>query len=587
MNSIGSMTRRFALPEWRWYLGGIIALALTNVLTLEIPQFAKFIVNNIDSKPRDELAHTALLIVGLGALLIIIRSLSRVLLFWPGRKIETTLKSHLFGRLMTLPSAFYLRHGMGDLISRLANDVGHLRVFYAFAVLQTLNLVFLLVFTLNQMMSVHVGLTLAALTPLLLMLGIITLTMPKLHRYSKLNQEALGRLTNRVTESFVNVHVLQANAATEAFLQRTERENFAVYDSNMKLLVVRQIMFPMMAFLANISQVAVLFYGGFLVVNSAITVGDIMAFNVYIGYLSFPLSAVGIVLSIYLRAKTAIERLADIEATAPESTGVAQGATGASAPQPLLAIRRLNFQYPTSVASSPAPGQEHPQQPFRLENIDLDLARGKRLGLCGPIGCGKTTLLQLIARLYDPPARTVYFNGQDICTLSPQELRTQIGFAQQTVHLFSDTIRNNLLFGLVELPSEADILRAADLACIRSEIEAFPQGWDTEIGERGVRLSGGQKQRLALARIFLRRPAIVLLDDVLSAVDQTTEQRLINAIDAHFPAAIIASHRISALRRCDEVVLLKQGQIADRGSFSEMVKRHPDLLREDTDASHS
>ena len=574
MRSIGAVTRRFALPEWPWYLGGIVALAITNILTLEIPQLAKHIVNHVDSATQSELSRTALAIIGLGALLIFIRSFSRILIFWPGRKLETTIKSHLFSRLLASKMQFFQSHSMGDLISRLANDVTHVRVFFAFGFLQLLNLIFLVLFTCQQMLSVNAILTVTALTPLLLMIGVIALAMPRMHRYSRLNQEALGRLTNRVTESFVNVHVLQSNVANHAFMKRSDVENTYVYDTNMKLLFIRQVMFPMMSFLSNISQIAVLFYGGYLVIDKAITVGDIMAFNVYIGYLTFPLSAMGIIIAIYLRTKTAIERLNAIdESQAEQGEDTFSEEEGQTSPE--LELKSLNFKYLESQEQ-----QDH-QTNFAIENISLALRKHKKIGLCGPIGSGKSTLMSIISRIHDPAEGSVFIQGKDITHIRPTDLRKQIGYAQQTVHLFSDTIKNNLQFGLDHAPTQEQLNHAASLACILDEILSLPDGWDTEIGERGVRLSGGQKQRLALARIFLRKPNIVMLDDVLSAVDQGTERRLLRAIDEEFSCALIASHRASALKQCDEVLIINNGRCMDRGIFSEIQARHPELLGED------
>lgn len=556
-------TRRFAYPLWPWYLGGIFALALTNIITLEIPLFAKDIINAIDQlEARDRLTKLALLIIALGCLQMIIRTASRVLLFWPGRAIESKSKQYYFDKLLRLPQAFYLKFGMGDLISRLANDIGQMRVFFAFGALQILNLIFLSVFTLSRMLSIHAGLTLACLLPLSLMLVIMRYSIPLMHKYARENQDALGRLTNRVTEAFVNVHVLQINSATNAFVDRARKDNLEVYDTNIKLLVTRTVLFPLMSCLVGLSQVITLFYGANEVLAGRLTVGDIMAFNVFIGFLAFPLSAIGMIVAIYQRCLTAMDRLYDIEDGQEEQP--ASGAVPAASAEALLEIRNLTYTFADNTH-------------FAIQNLSLRIEAGKKIGLIGAIGSGKSTLLNLITRLWDPPRGTIFLNGTDILDISPRELRKVIGYGQQSVHLFSETIEQNLQFGLETPASQARLEEVAKQARIYDEIMGFELQWQTEIGERGIRLSGGQKQRLAIARLLLRQPKLILLDDVLSAVDQKTERHLVHIINQIKCAAIISSHRLSAIRDCDEIILLDQGKVLDRGDFAGIRQRHPHI----------
>jgi ATP-binding cassette subfamily B protein len=574
MSRFAKYSIRYALPEWPYFLAGIVALAAVNLVTLEIPQLAKRIINGltsanlagggIDPAQISDAESTALKIIGLGALMIIIRGLSRILIFWPGRRLEAATKTDLFARILRVPEAFFLKHGLGDLISRLANDVGQIRVFYAFGLLQILNLGFLLVFTISKMISVHATLTALCLTPMIAMLAITKYTLPRMHRYSRENQDAIGTLTTKVTEAFVNVHVIQANAAVQSFVDRSEKENRRVYDTNIKLVAIRTVVFPLMTCLAGISQLIVLFYGGQQVIAGNLTVGDILAFNVYIGLLAFPLTALGIIFAVYQRAKTALDRIGEVQDAPLESSLVKTQKTIFEKSPPLLEIKNLHFSYEGNDS-------------FKLQGIDFRLPAGKHLGLFGPIGSGKSTILNLITRLFDPPAQTIFWHGEDILTVSPTELRRQSGYALQTVHLFSDSIRNNLAFGMTSSPSQAALEEAAREAQILAEINGFEHGWDTEIGEKGVRLSGGQKQRLALARIFLRRPPLLLLDDVLSAVDHKTEQALLKEIYGLGSALIMTSHRGSALRQCDEILILDQGKIIDRGTFLELSQRRPEI----------
>ena len=570
MLTLSSFARRFALGLWPWYLAGSLFLAVTNLITLEIPQLAKNIVNGLDAGNLEQqvLVGFAQGIVLLGLLQIAARSLSRILIFWPGRQLEATSKSALFNKAMRLPQLSLDKFGMGDLISRLSNDLSQVRVFFAFAVLQALNLAFLSVFTIYKMLSVHVTLTLLCLIPIGVMLVITQFIMPKLAKYSKENQEAIGSLTNRVTEAFTNIHVIQNNSIEDTFQRRVDEENEKVYTTNMNVVVFRTLFFPLLTSLTGVSQMFVLAFGGFQVFQGNITVGDLLAFNIYLAYLAFPLTSLGIILSIYQRSKTAMARISPIDEAPAESCNKDLKNDDKDC---LLHIKGLNYTYPQSEGLGTKV----------IDNISFELREGEKIGVCGPVGSGKSTLFNLITRVYDPPEQSVFFKGQDICSLEPKVLRKSVAYALQSAQLFSDSIEKNLQFGIDPEPSFEELEKAAKAAEIADDIAQFDKQWQTQIGEKGVRLSGGQKQRLALARIFLRKPPLMLLDDILSAVDNHTEQSLIEYLDQNKQSMIISSHRTSVLRACDRVLLLEKGSIIDEGLFDELAERHPHI-REDS-----
>lgn len=584
MTHLYQFARTYISRYWYLYLIGTVALVCTNLLTLEIPQLAKEIVNTLsqlsnrnlnqttlDKDVTSNLQSLALFIIGLGLLQMIVRSLSRIFIFWPARRMEAVVKSDLFSHLMRLPQEFFERHGMGDLISRMANDLSHIRVFFAFGFLAILNFLFLMAFVISKMVAIHPMLTLFCLLPLLLMLVISGLAMPSLHVASRENQESQGRLTNRVTEAFVNVHVIQSNSSESVFLDRAEEENKNVFLSNLRLLRIETFIWPLITTLTGVSQLVILFYGGREIVAGRLTIGDILVFNVYISYLAFPLTALGIVMGVYLRSKSALRRLREIwtepaESTFSVSPSPPQTTESLSKP-PLLEVKNLNFQYPTENGDSSV-----------LQNISFRLDEGKKIGLFGPIASGKSTLFDLIARIYNPPEGTIFWKGRDILSFEDlREYRKQLGYALQTAFLFSESVEMNLKFGSETDLSSEELSQVADDAQILQEIESLDKKWSTEIGEKGVRLSGGQKQRLAIARIFLRKPTLLLLDDVLSAVDHRTEKKLIRYIHRSKSAMLISSHRGSALKSCDEILILKDGSVQDRGTFQDLVKRHPDL----------
>lgn len=556
-------TKTYAFPLWRWYLAGFSVLAISNIIMLKIPQLAKGVINHLAEASSDsQLGNLALYIMGLGFLQIVVRALSRLFIFWPGRHIESESKIEVFSRILQLTQTYLEKSGLGDFVSRLSNDITHLRVFYAFGILQFANLIFLTVFSIAQMLRTNVSLTLLALIPMSMMLLITRFAMPKLQNFTRLNQEAQGRLTSRITEALANVHVLQANNVVANFVERAEVENEVVYQTNIRTVFVRTVVFPMMAFLSGLSQSIILLYGGYEAIQGRLSVGDILAFNVYIGLLTFPLMAVGIVLSTYQRARTSIERLDEVERAPKEDIVLKENAPESASVIPIvkagLQIRNLTFSFEGSTQKKPT-----------LENISFEVKPGEHLGIYGPIGSGKTTLFNLMTRIYEPPTGTIFINGEDICRTPLNLLRSRVGYAEQSVHLFSESIRNNMLFGSQGI-SEARITESARKAEILPDILSFPNQWETEIGERGIKLSGGQKQRLALARILARDFSLLILDDVLSAVDHETETKLIKTLRDISMTCLIASHRPSVLAVCDRVLLLRDGVIEKQGRFEDV-----------------
>ena len=561
LNSLTQIGKKYALPLWKWYAGGIVALIITNIIMLEIPQLAKRIVNAIAAtQPLGEFTWSAVGIICLGLLLVFIRTASRVALFWPGRTLEAAVKDDVFAHILRVPSHLINRFGLGDLTSRLSNDVTQLRVFFAFGALQVLNVIFMTTFTIAKMVSINGILTLMTVAPLVAMLLVTRLVMPILYKAMRESTEATGRLTNRVTEAFVHVNVIQASCAVEAFVNRTTVESQNIYNANIRTVKLRNLIFPLMIIMGGLSQFAILAWGGSEVLGGRLSIGDLMAFNIYVGILIFPFTSIGLILAVYQRAKPAAERIGEVAIlTAESERGTSEAETKVQAPigAPILSIKHLTYRYTADRTV--------------LEDINLDIARGKRIGIFGAIGSGKSTLFHLLTRLYDAERGQVFLEGLDILDFSPRSVRSRIAFAQQTPLLFSETIRENLLLGFEEGSiSQAQLDDVARKAQILSEIERFPQGWDTVVGENGVRLSGGQKQRLALARLLLRKADIYILDDVLSAVDHDTERRLVDTLLATQATLLIASHRSSILEPCDEVIVLDQGKLIGRGTYSDV-----------------
>ena len=566
MTGMRNFTRQYAIPLWPWYLLGLIFLAITNAITVEIPSLAAKVTDQFARGDRDVLATWAMTIVALGIAQIISRSLSRIFIFWPGRAMEASAKADLFSQSVRLSKAFLDTVGVGDLISRFTHDLGQLRAFFAFGVLQIFNFLFLFCFTVNQMWETNQKLTIASLSPILLLFVISRFISPKISLYNRRQQKAIGELTNKVTEAFSHVLLIQTNAAEEIFSRRCDPEAERVFQASMKLIFLRTVVFPLVGSLATISQVIVLFVGGNEVLAGRLTVGDILAFNVYLVTIAFPMTSLGIIISLFFRAKAALERLNLIKCQSQE--GSKKGLQNRS-PKFLLEVRDLTFSYPKTSKN---------EREQALRNLNFHIEQGEKIGICGAMGSGKSTLFHLITRLYNPPAGTIFFYGQDILAIEPAVLRRKISYALQDSYLFSDTISSNLIFGKDREISTQEMEDAIARSAVVNDINSFPHGLATQIGEKGVRLSGGQKQRIALARLFLKGGDIWLLDDVLSAVDSPTEKKIISNLFESPATLMLTTHRQSSLQLCDRVFYMKNGQIIDEGKFQELQQRHDDLI---------
>lgn len=561
--------REYVLPDWKWLAGGILAMAVTNLITLQLPALAKEIVNLAVNGKSKSVTGPVEMILLLGGLLVFVRFLSRAMFFWPGRKFEAAVRSDWFSKVLRLQRSWFQKFVPGDLLSRLSNDTEYLRVLFAFGGMALTNMVFLSIFSIYRMQKIDPLLTLLALTPFLFSVIYFRFVLPWMHRISKHSQKSLAMLTSRVSELFAGLPAVRMAVAEESFLKRTAAVNRRVYRANIRLLYLETVVFPMISFLAGLSQVVVLLYGGSLLVDKQISAGDILLFNSYIIALAFPLAMVGALFAMIERGRTALERLRE-PLNGPEEQPCETGVTRKNRWSG-LEIVDLNWQRPG----------------FELHNISFTLNSGEIIGLCGPVGCGKSTLLDLLIRLESLPSGSVYALGDDgsrsdLTTVPLPELRRRIVYVQQQAMLFSNTITNNLIFGVEQKRhiTQPEIEKAAATAEFLQDITSFSNGWDTVVGERGVRLSGGQRQRLALARALLRSADLYLLDDVLSAVDEPTAAQTMQNLKELRKGILLVSHRKVVLQNCDRVIYLDQGRQLGCGSWDEMLALYPDIERD-------
>lgn len=562
---------KYAAPQWRWYLGGTFALIITNIIVLEIPQLAKKVINALAN--GEQLSPYTLLsiaIVGLGLAQVLIRTASRMLIFWPGRTLEASIKDDTFGHILRVPISFLTPFSIGDLTSRLNNDVTQLRIFFAFGALQVLNVIFISIFTVSKMASIDPVLTALAISPMIPMLLLTKIMMPRLYKAMRESTEAMGRLTGKISETFSQAHLIQVMNAQSAMLDRITPDSNAIFDANIRTVWIRTLIWPVMTILIGLSQFATLAWGGKQIMAGQLSVGDIMAFNIYIGMLTFPFASLGIILNVYQRAKPASERLEDVSKLDTEQAHAAVQSQTATAPTPqLLTIKNLSFSWPDGRLC--------------LDKINLSISPGERIGVFGSIGCGKSTLFNIITRLLDYTNGEILLHGKNILAMHPSEVRKSIAYGLQQPLLFSESVRSNLCLGLDEKTIATETLKkVAQMAQVYDDIMRLPETWDTQIGEKGIKLSGGQKQRLALARLLLRPAELIILDDVLSAVDHDTEHRLIKSLLETKSSLLIASHRISILEPCDKVLVMKDGRIIASGRYNEVKGLIETIAREDS-----
>jgi len=559
------LLRVYGLRHSASYLGGGAALFLTNLLSVEIPvQIGAAIDQGAGSAGPHILA-----VAGMGVGVIAVRTLSRVLIFNPGRDVERDLRADLFRFLLRQQPTAYATRTTGDLISRATNDITYVRALVGYGLMAALNVVMAVGLTGWKMLSLSPLLTLAAVAPVLVGLVVVRWGIGEIHRLSRQSAEQLGALSEHVLSSFQGVATIQGFVAERAFLQRFDDSAEALFATRMRSSMVGSLAFPALALAGSVSVFMVLYVGGPLAVRGDLSVGEVAAFTTLLGVLLPPLRSLGWMLSVLQTGIASLIRIFEVLDTPIDRPEGAQ-------PQPIAAgapgfsLHNLSFAYPDA--------PDHPV----LEGISVEIPPGSVVGVFGQTGSGKSTLLRLLSRLYNPPEGAVTLLGRDgsrrdLRSVDLDAWRGRLAMAPQRPFLFSDTIRENV--ALTDPIDEASVQRAVDIAALGPDLAALSGGLDTVVGERGVMLSGGQRQRVALARALSRPADLVLLDDVLSAVDHHTEARLVETLsaladsDGGRPTQVIVSHRVSAIRHADIVLVLHQGRLVDQGRPAELLAR--------------
>ncbi|KAA9034612.1 ABC transporter ATP-binding protein [Ginsengibacter hankyongi] len=591
MSPLASLNKYFWKYKWHFLLG-MIFIILSNYFRILTPQVTKYVLNTVEVSlqkksiaadshikthydplvrifinqftKRDSTFKTRILYCGIMLLVLALISgffmfLMRQTIIVMSRHIEYAQKNEIFNHYQQLDTNFYKTHNTGDLMNRISEDVSRVRMYTGPALMYLINLAATIGFSVTYMYNENKELTFYVLSPLPILAVTIYYVNTIINRKSDKIQSLLSDLTTNAQESYSGIRVIKSFVQEKAMLGFFEKNSELYRRNAISLAKTEAIYFPSMGLIIGISTLLTILTGGLYVINGSINIGVIGEFIMYILMLTFPVMAIGWTASMIQRAATSQRRINEFLHTTP---------TVANAPAPVTTTLKGNITFDKVDFVYPHTGIH------AIKNFSLVINKGEKVAIIGKTGSGKSTIAQLMLRMYDPPKGNITYDGIDIKQLDLTSLRSQISYVPQDVFLFSDTVENNIGFALEKTTPER-IYKAAANAAVAREIEGFPHKYTTMIGERGVTLSGGQKQRISIARALLKEHEIVLFDDCLSAVDAKTENEIIGNLYnyLHSKTAVIITHRIFSLFNFDKIIVLQDGAIAEEGTHRELLER--------------
>jgi ATP-binding cassette subfamily B protein len=538
---------------------GILCIVAGVIFNLMIPLFVgRAVDENWAQVTWSRLAISALKVLGAAIVSGIFLFLQRRILIGMSRDVEYDLRRDFYAHLVDQPLMFFQEHRTGDLMARATNDLAAVRQLAGPMIMYTLQTLLIVIIVLPLMLRISLRLTLL----LFITMPLVSLTVKyfgqQVHvRFEKI-QDFFAQITARAQENFSGVRVVRAYAQEQAEIEAFERLNREYAERNLGLVRISAVMRPLMQFLIGLGFVLIILSGVPLAVRGTITVGEFTEFNLYLARLIWPLIALGYVINLYQRGTASLKRINAIMAIKPTIADRPDVRTQPTI-QGRIEFRHLSFRY-------------HEHGSFVLREINLKIEAGQTVAFVGRTGSGKSTLMNLIPRLLAAPPDALFIDNISISDYPLAQLRASIGYVPQETFLFSDTLAENISFG-VERAERADIEWAAEIAGLSDDIRGFPDGFETLVGERGLTLSGGQKQRTAIARAVLRQPKILILDDALSAVDTYTEEKILGRLRGVMRdrTSLIVSHRISTVRDADVICVLDEGRIIEQGTHDELL----------------
>lgn len=551
----------FLKYKWR-YIGGILCLLAVDILQLIMPKLLGVITDHLQQRTMTYagLMRYALIIVAIAVAIMILRYIWRLLIVGGSRLLEKELRDKFFAHLTTLSPRYYNMHKTGDLMAHASNDINAIRMFIGQGIVMATDSIFMITVSLIVVFTtIDWRLSLLALIPFPLMAASVLITGRFIRERFEQVQRAFSQLTDTVEENFTGIRVIKAFVQEQAELRKFAKINQHNMDMNMRMVRVWGITDPLMQFLSALSFIIVLYYGGMMVVKHEITIGQFVSFNAYLGMLIWPVIAIGWVVNMMQRGTASMKRVNIIMAERPDIYD--DNPVDIKELHGNIEYKDLTFRY-------------EPNLPAALSDINLSIKHGQMLAIVGRTGSGKTTLVNLLLRLYKIDDGHIFIDGIDINRIPLSVLRESIGYVPQDNFLFSTTIAENIAFG-VDSYTMDQIEAAARIAQLYGDVMDFPDKFDTVVGERGVSLSGGQKQRVAIARAVMKDPKILILDDSLSAVDTDTEARILKELVQvrKNRTTIIIAHRISAVKDADQIIVLEDGRIVQRGTHDQLVQQ--------------
>ncbi len=566
MKSLGHLNKYFW--KYRWHLiGGILTIACTNFLdafkTNYLGREIDRIIKYSDGNSQADLIKIGLIFIGIYFGMTIGKALfqflNRQFIIVMSRKIEYDLKNEIFDKYQQLSMSFYKRNSTGDLMNRISEDVTKVRSYLGPGIMYSINVFFLFGFVLYFMLSISPELTLYALTPLPVMSVIIYFVSSTMNKLSEKVQRQQSDISTFAQESFSGIRVIKAHFKQDEFIRDFENESQGYFDKSMRLAKVNSIFMPTIIGLVGLSTIITIYIGGTMVNAGTLTYGQIVQFVIYINMLTWPVTSIGWVTSLIQRAAASQTRINEFLSVEPEITNPSNENYSIRGE---IEFKNVHFEYPDTGVHA-------------LKGVSFKVKPGETLAILGRTGSGKSTIAQLVGRIYDSTEGEILVDNKILSEHNLDIIRSSIGYVPQENFLFSDTIANNIQFGSDEELAQEEIEWAAKRAQVYSNIVDFSKGFETLLGERGVTLSGGQKQRVSIARAVIKKPPILVFDDCLSAVDNETEQKILNELKDLMAekTTIIISHRISSISHANRILFLEDGHIIEHGTHEELMNK--------------